>query len=220
MNSPITPEVRRLIILGTGTFAMEVTDLVSDLTGWEVDGFVASLPPYEPGMQILGRPVYWVDEVTRFTTTHLAICALVTTQRYKFIEQVEKMGMHFATIIHPSARVSRMAMVGEGTLISSGVQIATHTSIGRHVVVNRGALIGHHNAIHDFVTISPGANLAGNITVERRAWIGLGANLLEKITIGECAIVGAGSLVLKDVPDHVKVMGVPAVVLEHNVDGL
>jgi sugar O-acyltransferase (sialic acid O-acetyltransferase NeuD family) len=211
---------KKLLILGTGTFAMDVTDMISDIPGWDVTGFVASMPPYEQGMSLLDRPVYWVDEVSDFAGTHLAFCALVTTKRYQFIEQVEAMGFGFATIIHPSARVSRQANIGEGTLISGGVQVATHTQIGRHVVINRGALIGHHNAINDFATISPGVNLAGTVHVGRRAWIGLGANVLEKISIGEGAVVGAGSLVMRDVPERVKVIGVPAVVIEQDVDGL
>jgi sugar O-acyltransferase (sialic acid O-acetyltransferase NeuD family) len=214
------PEVKRLLILGTGTFAMDVTDLISDMPGLEVDGYIASMPPYEPGCSLLGRPVYWVDEVPRFRDSHWAVCALVTTKRFDFVRQVESMGMRFTSIVHPSARVSRMATVGEGTVINAGVQVATHTCIGRHVVVNRGALIGHHNTIGDFATVSPGANLAGNVTVGERAWIGLGANVLEKLTIGERAIVGAGALVMRDVPDRVKVMGAPAVVIERDVDGL
>jgi sugar O-acyltransferase (sialic acid O-acetyltransferase NeuD family) len=216
----MTDPVKKLLILGTGTFAMDVTDMISDIQGLEVAGFVASMPPYEPGMLLLERPVYWVDEVSRFADTHLAFCALVTTKRYQFIEQVEAMGFRFATVIHPSARVSRQADIGEGTLISGGVQVAAHSRIGRHVVINRGALIGHHNTINDFATISPGANLAGSIQIGRRAWVGLGANVLEKLNIGVGAVVGAGSVVMKDVPERVKVMGVPAVVIEENVDGL
>jgi len=199
---------------------MDVTDLISDIPGMEVDGYVASTPPYEPGSSLLGRPVYWVDEVPCFVSSHWAVCALGTTKRSQFIQQVEGMGMRFTTIVHPSARVSRMASIGEGTVINAGVQVATHTQIGRHVIINRGALIGHHNRIDDFATVSPGANLAGSVTVGTRAWIGLGANILEKLVIGECAIVGAGALVMRNVPARVKVMGSPALIIEREVDGL
>jgi sugar O-acyltransferase (sialic acid O-acetyltransferase NeuD family) len=214
------PKPVKLLILGTGTFAMYVADLVSDLPDIQVVGFVASMPPYEPGSTMLGQPIYWVDELAQFDDSYRAVCALVTTKRIQFVQQVEALGMHFTSIIHPTARVSRMATVGEGTVINAGVQVATHSQIGKHVVINRGALIGHHNVIHDYATISPGANLAGNITVGQRAWIGLGANILEKRTIGEQSIVGAGALVSRDVPDRVKVMGVPARIVEEGIDGL
>lgn len=217
-NLPSNPQ--KLLILGTGTFAMDVADLVSDIPDLQVVGFVASMPPYEPGSTMLGLPIYWVDELSRFDDSHRAVCALVTTKRYRFIQQAEALGIRFTRIIHPTARVSRMAKVGVGTIINAGVQVATHTEIGEHVVINRGALIGHHNMIHDYATISPGANLAGDVTVGRRAWVGLGANILEKRTIGEQAIVGAGSLVTHDVADRVKVVGVPARIVEEGVEGL
>ena len=50
--------------------------------------------------------------------------------------------------------------------------------------------------------------------------MGLGANILEKMTIGEQSIVGAGALVNRDIPKQVKVMGIPARIVEEGVDGL
>lgn len=210
----------KLLILGTGTFAMDVADLVSDMPDIQVVGFVASLPPYEPGSTMLGKPIYWVDELSQFDDSYRAVCALVTTKRHHFTQMAEELGIGFTSIIHPTARVSSMATVGLGTVINAGVQVATHSKIGRHVVINRGALIGHHNVIHDHATISPGANLAGNVTVGRRAYVGLGANILEKMTIGEQSIIGAGALVNRDIPKQVKAMGIPARIVEEGVDGL
>ncbi|MEO6063502.1 MAG: acetyltransferase [Thermoflexales bacterium] len=209
-----------LLLLGAGACAMDVADLAADLPQFEVTGFVVSVPPFQPGDSLLGLPIHWVDDIGQYADSHLVACAIVTTRRYALIERIGGMGFRFATIIHPSARVSRAASVGEGSIVSSGVQIATHTQIGRHVFVNRGALIGHHNKIGEYSTISPGANLAGYVETGRRVWIGLGANILEKRTIGECAVVGAGALVMKDVQARTKVMGVPAVVIEKDIDGL
>ena len=208
-----------LLLLGASAAAMDVTDLVSDLPQLDVVGYVVSVPPFQLGDTLLDRPIYWVDDIAHFVNTCVVISAIGTTRRYELIERVAGMGFRFATIIHPTARVSRMATIGEGSIISSGAQVATHCEIGRHVFVNRGALIGHHNTVGDYCTISPGANLASNIVVGRRAWVGLGANVLEKRTIGECAVVGAGALVMKDVQPRTKVMGVPAVVIEKDVDG-
>jgi sugar O-acyltransferase (sialic acid O-acetyltransferase NeuD family) len=219
MTDPSTNR-QKLLILGTGTFAMDVADLVSDIPNLDVVGFVASMPPYEPGSTMLGLPIYWVDELANFDDSYRAVCALVTTKRYRFTQQAEAFGMRFTRVIHPTARVSRMAAVGEGTIINAGVQVATHTEIGRHVIINRGALIGHHNIIQKHATISPGANLGGNVTIGQRTWVGLGAIVLEKRVIGEQSIVGAGALVTKDVPDHVKVVGIPARIVEEGIEGL
>jgi acetyltransferase EpsM len=211
--------IQRLIILGNGTFAMEVADLVSDLPQFRVEGFAASVPPYQAGDTLLGLPVYWVDELARLTESHVAICGIVTTKRRAFIEQARACGMKFVSVIHPTARVSRLATIGEGTLISAGVLVSTHTRIGNHVVVNRGAIIGHHDTIQDYATISPGANIAGAATIGEQAWIGMGAQILEKRSIGEKAIVGAGAVVTRNVPARTQVMGSPARVFQEDVDG-
>lgn len=209
----------KLLILGTGTFALEVADLASDLPELEVVGFVASTPPYKSGDLLMDLPVYWVDELFLFAETHFAVCALVTTQRWRFIEQARARGMRFARVVHPSARVSRRARLGAGVIVSAGVVVSTNTQIGEHAILNRGVLIGHDNNIGSFCTLGPGSNLAGNVTVGTRTWIGMGALVIEKITIGSQTIVGAGALVISDVPDRVQVIGSPARVFQRDIEG-
>lgn len=211
----------KLLILGAGTFALEVADLISDMVdpAYEVVGFVTSILPYDPKATLLDRPIYWVDQLDRFANSQLAVCAIATTKRAAFIQQVEKLGMHFATIVHPTARVSRTARLGEGAIISAGAIVAAYTTIGRHVIINRGAIIGHHISIGDVATIGPGANLAGAVTVGSRTTIAMGALVLEQRHIGSQSIVGAGSVVTHDIPDQVKVIGSPARIVEENIDG-
>ena len=108
-----------------------------------------------------GLPIYWVDDVAKLSKTHYAICALATTHRKRFIEQVSAYNIPFATIVHPSARVSSKSTLGEGTIVSAGVIISAYTFLGQHVIVNRGALIGHHSKIGSYVTIQPGQILLG-----------------------------------------------------------
>lgn len=213
-DSPI-----QLLILGTGSFAIEVADLASDLENIQVTGFVASTPPYQSGDRILDLPVYWVDELAQFAETHYAVCALATTHRQQFIEEARGQGLRFTKIVHPTARVSRTAGLGEGTIISAGVVIAAHTEIGPHVILNRGALIGHDNRIGAYSTIGPGANLAGNVTLGERVFVGMGAMVIEKTTVGMQAVIGAGSLVIADVPERVQLVASPARVFRRDIDG-
>ncbi len=194
---------------------MEVTDLVGDLRNpsYEVEGYVESLHPDKSGSSLLGKPIYWVDELDRFGDSHRAVCALGTTRRHIFTDRARELGIYFTTVIHPTARVSRTATVGEGTIINAGAIIASYTAIGNHVIVNRGAIIGHHIRIADHVTISPGANLAGGVAIGRMAYVGMGAIVLETLRVGERSVIGAGSVVTRDVPARTKVMGVPARVI-------
>ncbi len=209
----------KLIILGTGVFAEEVADLVTECEDYELVAFGENWDRARCSSPLLGLPVIWVDELAPLAVTHFAVCAIGTTHRSVFVRQAEAVNFRFATVRHPTARVSRSSTVGAGSILSVGVIIASHTTIGRHVIVNRGSLIGHHTRIGDNVTISPGANIAGRVTVGDGTYIGIGAIVLDYVTIGAGSVIGAGAVVTKDVPDHVQVMGVPARITKEGVEG-
>ena len=85
-----------------------------------------------------------------------------------------------------------------------------------------GLVVGETAVIDDDVSILHGVTLGGtgksagdrHPKVRKDVIIGANATLLGNIEIGIGAKVGAGSVVLNDVPDHVTVAGVPAVVVK------
>jgi acetyltransferase-like isoleucine patch superfamily enzyme len=74
--------------------------------------------------------------------------------------------------------------------------------------------VDHDCIIGDHAHIAPGVTLSGGVIVGERTHIGTGATVIQGIHIGESSLVGAGALILKDVPQSVTVMGVPAKVLK------
>lgn len=208
---------RPLLILGSRNFAPEVADLISEVPGFRVVGFVENLKPERCQETLEGLPILWVDEVAQLADSHWAVCALGTTRRSRFIDQVAAYKIPFATIVHPLARISSKSSIGEGSIVSVGVVIAAHTYVGRHVLVNRGALIGHHIEIGDYVTIGPGTNIAGGCRIGEATYIGMSAVVVDHITIGAHSVIGAGAVVTNDVPEHVQVFGVPARIVKENI---
>ena len=105
----------------------------------------------------------------------------------------------FAVDIHPAAKIGSGILLdhatgfvaGETTVIESDVSILHEVTLGgtgkdrgdRHPKVRSGVLLG------------------------------AGAKILGNVEIGEGAKVGAGSVVLKDVPPHTSVAGVPAQII-------
>jgi acetyltransferase EpsM len=215
----MTSIVQRVLILGTRTLAVEIADVVSEIADVRVAGFVENMEPERCKEPLEGLPVFWVGDIAELTKSHSAVCGLATTHRSRFTDQVAAYGMSFATLVHPSARISLKSSVGEGTIVSVGVIIGAHTHLGRHVLVNRGVLIGHHTQIDDYVTIQPGANIAGACRIGKATYVGMGAVVTDHVTIGAHSIVGAGAVVTKDVPDNVQVVGVPARIVKENIEG-
>jgi acetyltransferase-like isoleucine patch superfamily enzyme len=60
------------------------------------------------------------------------------------------------------------------------------------------------------VRLLPGANIASHVEVAADAQVSIAAAIVDGITVGEAAIVAAGAVVLRDVPPHIRVQGVPA----------
>ena len=209
----------RLLILGTRTFASEVADLASDVPDCEVTAFVENMDPAKRGTTLDGRPILWIDEIAALASTHVAVCALSTTHRHRFVAQAAALGVPFATLVHPTARISRTARVLPGAIVSAGAIVAAHATIGHHTIVNRGALIGHHTTLGDYVTVGPGANIGGCCAFGDATYVGIGAIVLDQLQIGRQVVVGAGAVVTRPVPDRVQVMGVPARVTREDIDG-
>lgn len=204
------PGKRKLIILGNRTFAEEVADLVSEGDDYELEAFAENWERERCVRPLLGHRVIWVDDLAPFAATHEAVCAIGSPRRSLFVDQAESLGFRFATVKHPSARVSRTAIAGAGTIVSVGVVVAAQAVIGRHVILNRGSLIGHHTRVGDYCTISPGANIAGSVDIGAGTYVGIGAVISDHLKVGAACVVTAGAVVVGDVPDGAHVGGVPA----------
>ena len=101
-----------------------------------------------------------------------------------------------------------------------GVDIHPAAQIGCGIMFDHatGVVIGETSIVEDDVTMLHGVTLGGtgkeqgdrHPKVRHGVLIGASASIIGNIEIGEGAKVGAGSVVMKDVPQHVTVAGVPA----------
>ena len=79
-------------------------------------------------------------------------------------------------------------------------------------MIGETAEVGEGTVIYQGCTLGGTGKETGkrHPTVGKNCVISAGAKVLGGITVGDCAKVGAGAVVLKDVPPHATVVGVPA----------
>lgn len=130
--------------------------------------------------------------------------------RKNLFQLYAKVGFHFETVISPSARISRSATIGIGSVIQSGVNVSSNALIGDFVKLNTLCNVMHDCDINDFATVAPNAVLLGKVSIGEGAYIGANSTTLPYKKIGVSSIVGAGAVVTKDVEDYSVVKGVPA----------
>ncbi|MBS1777266.1 MAG: acetyltransferase [Bacteroidetes bacterium] len=134
--------------------------------------------------------------------------------RKKIVEENPK--FYYSKLIHPKAVLSKRAIIGEGTVVMSGVSINSEVKIGKHCILNTNSSIDHDCVIGNFVHISPNVALAGNVEVGEGTHIGIGACVIPGIKIGKWATIGAGAVIINHVPDFAVVVGNPAKVIKMN----
>ena len=97
--------------------------------------------------------------------------------------------------IHPGARIGRRFFIDHGM----GVVIGETAEIGDDVLLYQGVTLGG----------TGGGKGKRHPTIGSHVVIGTGAKVLGNITIGDRSKIGAGSVVVKSVPPHSTVVGVP-----------
>jgi serine O-acetyltransferase len=105
----------------------------------------------------------------------------------------------FAADIHPAARFGQGIMLDHAT----------------GFVVGETAVVGNNCSFLHAVTLGGSGKETGNRhpKIGENVLVGAGAKILGNISVGEGSRIAAGSVVLRDVPPHVTVAGVPAKVV-------
>ncbi len=110
-------------------------------------------------------------------------------------------------------------MVSQFSRTITGIEIHPGAQIGRRFFIDHGmgVVIGETSEIGDDVLMYQSVTLGGtgkehgkrHPTIGNGVVIGTGAKILGNIRIGNYAKVGAGSVVVRPVPDHSTVVGIP-----------
>ncbi len=110
----------------------------------------------------------------------------------------------------------------------TGIEIHPGATIGEGFFIDHGmgVVIGETTEIGKNVTIYQGVTLGGTSwkkekrhpTIQDNVVVGAGAILLGPILVGNNSRVGASSVVVKDVPAHSTVVGIPGRVVSHPTD--
>ncbi|MEG3641573.1 acetyltransferase [Magnetococcus sp. PR-3] len=119
-------------------------------------------------------------------------------------------GFHAVTVIHPTSVVSHHTKVAEGCFIAAQAVVQIDAKLGAGCIVNTAAVVEHDCVLQEGVQLAPGAILGGGVSVGGATLIGLQASVRMGCRLGRDVIVGMGAAVVKNIPDHSRVVGVPA----------
>lgn len=120
------------------------------------------------------------------------------------------------------SKIGAFVEVQKNVVIGNSCKISSHTFICEGVTIEDDVFVGH--GVMFINDRYPRATANGKlqteadwavmpITIKQGASIGSGAVIMCGVTVGAKSMIGAGALVIKDVPDHAIVAGIPAAVV-------
>jgi sugar O-acyltransferase (sialic acid O-acetyltransferase NeuD family) len=210
--------MKKIAIYGAGGFGREVKMLIDqinqkeksfDFIGYFDDGV-------EKGKIINHYPVLGgLNELNNFSENLNLVFSLASPSiKEDLLSKITKRNLFFPVLIHPSCHIGTdQVQIGEGSIICAGSIITVNIEIGKHVFLNLSCTIGHDTVIEDYCSFMPSVNISGEVKIGKGVYCGTGAKIINQLEIGENSTIGSGAVVVKNVPNGVTVVGVPARIL-------
>lgn len=140
--------MKSLLIIGAGGHGKVVAEIAEDLGYKKIDFLDDNAP------EAIGK----IEDIQKYIGYREAFCAIGNNKiRGEIIQKIKKSGYTLATLIHPSAYISRSVRIGQGTVIEPRAMINTNSIIGEGAIISLGALIDHDVVIEKYAHINSGA---------------------------------------------------------------
>jgi len=204
----------RVFVMGAGGHGKVVIDALLGIGGVEIVGVIDD-DEQKMGQRVIGIPVVGSSAqlsplAAEYRVDAVALAIGNNYIREQKFRQVNEAGLRVVRVIHPSACVSRFAVLGQGVVVLAGSVINPGSVLDDNVCVNTCASVDHDNHLKHSCHIFPNAALAGGVEIGEFSYVGTGAVVIPNRKIGRFAYVGAGAVVIEDVAEGMKVAGVPA----------
>ena len=211
--------MRKIVIVGAGGFGREVLEIFKDdntiENKWEIIGFVDDNSDIHEQMINDFSVVGGLDWLIENKADVSCVIAIGEPKTKKLIsDKLEANNVKFVNAIHPSVIMSEYVKLGNNVIICAGCILTVNITIGNHVIINLNSTIGHDVIIEDYCSMMPAVKINGNNHLNKGVYVGTGASFIHQVTIGSWTTIGAGAAVVKDIPDNVIAVGVPAKVIK------
>lgn len=130
-----------LLIIGAGQYGHLVKELAEDC-GYEKGAFLDDNSP-----EAIGK----VSEAESFCRDYKEVIVAIGNLQVRemLANELEKQ-FCLATLIHPTAYVSRSAEVAPGCFIELGAIVQTEAQLGKACIINAGAVVNHNSIVEGY----------------------------------------------------------------------
>ena len=197
---------KKLVVLGDGGHARAVVDAALSTGEFEIEAVVGINESNEALWEKMG--ITWVSEEGLEGLANPEAFAIVGLGQIKDPEpraeaflRLTSLGFELATVVAPSAYVSKSAAIGKGSVVMHGAVVNAHARIGENTIINSLALVEHDAVVGSHSHVSTRAVINGECRIGDNTFVGSGAIVKNGVSIGTRCVVPMGALVFSDLQD-------------------
>lgn len=207
--------MKDIVIIGAGGVGRETSMLIEDINQvkrqWNILGYIDDDENLSGklihGYKVIGS----TDWLNRVNKEIYVVCTVSNPEvKKRIISRLKNSNIRYATLIHPTAVLSRYVNIAEDVIVQAYCVIITNVTIGNHVQLNPQCGIGHDSIIGDYSSLYWNVNISGNVRVGIGCTLGTKTTVLQGRSIGDWAITGSCSNIVCDIPANCTAVGNPA----------
>lgn len=140
---------KKLLILGAGGHDQVVYEIATDCGYQKIDYLD------DNSNLAIGK----IGDMARFKETYGELIVGIGNNRVRkeLIQKASELGFKIATLVHPTAYVSRSATIEEGVVIEPKAIVNAHTTIGLGTIISVGSIVDHDVVVGECCHVNSGA---------------------------------------------------------------
>ena len=188
-----------IILIGGGGHALSCLDVILSTGKHKILGYVDPVSRGEwMGIPWLGDDSVLPQLLQNCRNVFIGIGQIESSNlRTSIIRSLKERGALFPTIIAPTAYVSPLATLGEGTIVMEGAHVGPGAIIGEHCILNTKSIVEHGVRIGDYVHVSTGAIVNGDVEIGEKVFIGSSSVICQGIKVPSEKFVQANQFIGK-----------------------
>lgn len=145
-----------LLIIGAGQYGCVAQEIAESMGCFDRVEFIDDNSPKAIGA---------IRDLPKFVNEFDAAFVAIGNSHFRLecIEKLENLGFNIATLIHSSAFVSKLTVLGHGTVVEPLATVQANCKIGKGVLICSGAVIKHNSVVEDGAYIDCNSTVAGSV---------------------------------------------------------
>ena len=191
---------KQLVLIGGGGHCKSCIDVIEQTGLYDIIGILDKQESI--GQTVLGYNVIGTDEQIGVLANERHEFLVTVGQirnselRQALYSKLTENKAKIATIVSPSAYVSKHAVIDVGSIVMHDALINADAHVGKNCIINSKVLIEHDAVIGDHCHISTAAIINGGTEIKQGTFFGSNATSRENVKGSENDFIKAGSVFL------------------------